>query len=260
MSPTWSTASDWDSPQSETGVHHEQPTGVDWAAADLLEKGYPSDLSNIVAYWPLNEDSGTTVNDVVGTNDGSTNGVTQGQSGVLGFTSYQFDGADDDVDIPDASAYQFDSSEDFSIVAVAYIDSNANSDSFVRVFSGDPGGPVGGFDGYRLIYEESNTRFDFDFSDSANGLREDITASMDAWHCVVATHDSSTSTIELYVDGTAAGGETYSGSITPDYTNVDFKIGSLGGNQYVGGFIQDTIILNRVVSSTEATDLYQALI
>lgn len=102
MSPTWETTADWDAGQSETGVHHEQPTGVDWSASDVLEKGYPSTDeggSSLRAYWPLDEDSGTTANDVSGNgNDGNYNGPTLGVTSVFDSTCPSFDGTDDAVD------------------------------------------------------------------------------------------------------------------------------------------------------------------
>ena len=58
-----------------------------------------------VMHWKLNETSGTTVEDAVGTNDGTyTNGVLLGASGVdSGATAAEFDGTNDYIEIPHSS-------------------------------------------------------------------------------------------------------------------------------------------------------------
>lgn len=52
----WSTATDFDNNQQETGYHHDQPTGTDWSAADVLERGYSADVQSVgpptLAYYP----------------------------------------------------------------------------------------------------------------------------------------------------------------------------------------------------------------
>jgi hypothetical protein len=98
-----SATADWDSAQAATGVHHEHPTGTDWAASDTIEKGYPSEwsqwsISAPHAYYPLDEDSGSTATDVMAAADGTITGATVGQPGILGTTCYSFDGVDDRVD------------------------------------------------------------------------------------------------------------------------------------------------------------------
>jgi len=49
-------------------------------------------------YWPLQEDSGSTAYDVRGSSNGTVNGATVGQGGLLGNNAYSFDGSGDDVD------------------------------------------------------------------------------------------------------------------------------------------------------------------
>lgn len=55
----------------------------------------------IVNHWPLQEDSGSTATDERGSNDGTINGATLGQPGILGNTAYEFGGSDYvDVSVP----------------------------------------------------------------------------------------------------------------------------------------------------------------
>lgn len=92
---SWSTAADWDGGQSETGVHHEQPLHTHWAAADTIEKGYPSTDeggTSLTAYVPMAEASGTTLYEIVNSNGGSYNSCTLAQTGPFGNNAVYFDG------------------------------------------------------------------------------------------------------------------------------------------------------------------------
>lgn len=95
-----STAADWDAAQSELHVHHEQPTGTDWAASDIVELGPPSHDeggTSLEFYYPFDEDSGTTAYDVSpNARDGLIDGPTVGQPGIRGTTCYTFKPIDND--------------------------------------------------------------------------------------------------------------------------------------------------------------------
>jgi hypothetical protein len=107
--PTWETASDWDSAQSESGVAHESVSNTDHTDGSVIKQGYsyssPLYSTNLVAYWPLHENSGDAAYDVWNTNDGTLNGdVSQGVTGILGSTAYNFDnGSYDEVVVSDGS-------------------------------------------------------------------------------------------------------------------------------------------------------------
>lgn len=95
-------STDLDNATSESGVVHQSTTNTDHTDASELKQGYDyANFSEItptpVACYPLHEDSGTTAYDLAGTNDGTINGATVGAEGLLGTTSYSFDGVDDNV-------------------------------------------------------------------------------------------------------------------------------------------------------------------
>ena len=98
---SWSAASDWDNAQSESRVVHE--AYGDFSAGNV-RLGYPSNVKSPTHHWPLYEDSGSVVNDVVGNGDGEPfNGVSMGNSGgPFGQTHYYFDGSDDYIALDDA--------------------------------------------------------------------------------------------------------------------------------------------------------------
>lgn len=104
-----STASDWDTNQSETGVRHEDDTNLDGAAADVIEKGYAGydeGGTSLLTWYPMDEDSGTTMYDLSGNaNDGTINGATVGVTGTVGTTAYNFDGTDDYCTFPETTTF-----------------------------------------------------------------------------------------------------------------------------------------------------------
>lgn len=86
---SWSTASDWDSAQSESGTVHESVTNTDYNDESTIEHGYSiENASGLLAYYPLQEQSGTTAYEASGNEqNGVYNGATpNGQSldGVTG--------------------------------------------------------------------------------------------------------------------------------------------------------------------------------
>ncbi|AGM11228.1 hypothetical protein M197_gp63 [Haloarcula hispanica tailed virus 2] len=95
---TWETASDWDSAVDEAGVVHEAVANSDNDDASLLKQGYsktsPYKAADLIAYYALDEDSGTTVYDFSGNaHDATNNGSTQGANGILNSTCYDHGGS-----------------------------------------------------------------------------------------------------------------------------------------------------------------------
>lgn len=102
--PTWETSGDWDAAVEEDGVGHYALANTDYSDASIVQQAYDyTNFSEItptpVSCWPLHEDSGTTANDLAGTNDGTYNGPMLGQTGPLGTTAPSFDGADDQITV-----------------------------------------------------------------------------------------------------------------------------------------------------------------
>ena len=97
-------------------------------------QSYIKSLSGLVAYYPMDETSGTTaVNqapDTLGTLDGTITGATINQAGQSG-ASYSFDGVNDDV----LTGYgpTILSTDDFSILFLAKISSTGNTGGYITL-------------------------------------------------------------------------------------------------------------------------------
>lgn len=103
-------STDLDNAVSESGVSHESVPNTDHDNASRLQQGYDfgnfSEISpDPIHCWPLQEDSGSTVNDIVGTADGNLPDGTPGAEGPLGTSSYAFDGVDSRAELPSLSVF-----------------------------------------------------------------------------------------------------------------------------------------------------------
>jgi hypothetical protein len=125
----WFSPLDWDSAVTENGTVHED---FGDHTSDTFELGYPS--VNIwdttpEAYYPLDEDSGTTAIDVTKDNNGSNKGATVGEDGILNTTSYRFNSTQKDtVDVPDSQNLS-NISEKNSFTVNAWVNTTAGGEN-----------------------------------------------------------------------------------------------------------------------------------
>ncbi|WP_424018193.1 malectin domain-containing carbohydrate-binding protein [Halorientalis pallida] len=253
---SWDTASDWDGATSENAVVHE---GYGDRTAGAVELGYPGDGSRWdgapLAFWPFDEDSGSTVADVTGNgNDGTVQGATLGQGGILGTTAIQFDGTDDYVSgATDITALR----ETASISAWIRTTQGGNDTPWVA-----PG----------ITGVESNGDGDdifWGFIDGSGNIAiqtgNDATARSSSpvndgtWHHVVLTRESSSGEIQVYVDGTLDDTATSrTGTITNTFDSIG-RIEDTGGTpEYFDGRIEELRVYDSVLSSGAVSDLYAA--
>lgn len=111
----WVSAEDWNDATSEARVVHEDYGDF---SSDRVQLGYSSNMDGLTAMWPLHEDVGTEIEEVVSSNDGEASDLSYGEDGLLGTTVPEFDGSSSGVRIEDDDAWAFDTS--FSVVIWAY--------------------------------------------------------------------------------------------------------------------------------------------
>lgn len=249
--PTWETAADWDAAQSETGVHHEQPAGTDWAASDTVEKGYGGSdwtawsIPTPSLYWPLDEDSGTTATDVSGNGrDGTINGATVGNAGgVCGTTYFSFDGVDDGVD----SSYEAPSG---NRTLAAWFRTSHNFGGNGVIIEG------GGAKEGQFRFESDNKIHAYAYDTSYRTVVSNTTLNDGAWHLGVFVMNEGTD-IELFIDG-ASQGTAAIGAIAE--TSFAARIGFENGpDKYYTGDIDEAAIWNGyAMAASEVSDLYNA--
>lgn len=136
---------------NSTDDMHEACDGTSWTAfiMDGAAGGASCPTAGLVSYWPMNENSGTTINDNQGSNDGTFNGSPSWTTGKFGY-AVQFDGTNDYISV--ASHSSLEGFTAFTLSAWIYPTSNAPS-GWGRIISKQDGTTS---DDYALVYAAGN--------------------------------------------------------------------------------------------------------
>lgn len=200
-------------------------------------------LDGLISYWPFDEGSGTTAEDVHGTNEGALlSGTGVWAAGILG-SSFDFNqstrmgvGTSDELNLLTAG----------SISAWIHPDDLGDA-SLGRIFDRYLSG-----DGY-VFFVADSTGNKIAFLGNASTVFSTGDITLNAWNHVVVTWDSGTAT--MYIGGSASG----SGS----YTGIDTLVGgtavigsNLGGNRDFDGEIDEVGIWDRALTSGEVSELW----
>jgi hypothetical protein len=203
-------------------------------------------LTSLISHWKLNEASGTRV-DSHGSNDLTDNNTVTQNPGKIGDAA-QFTRANSEhLDIADNAALSF-GDDPMSIVFWVYMDSK-------------PGGLMGmvakNVSEYYTDWRDTTDRFRFGAAGTIVSADTFGAPSTATWYMIYVYHDPTADEIGISVnDGTVDTAATSSG-IT-DGTD-DFNIGSVQGtSDYWDGRIDSVSIWDKVLASSEVTDLYNA--
>lgn len=198
----------------------------------------------LVAHWPLHEGSGSTAYDVRGGNDGSLNGgVTQGTNGILGTSTYDFDGTDDYVDLTGSSLNNFNR---FTLSGWVNIDETTSTKHIIRLRENND----------CTIRATDTGEYELQIYDgSSSQLATGGSGSTGSWQHIVGTWDGQN--MVVYVDGV----EVATGSAS----NVGNASGQahIGANgfsstgEYMDGRIADVRVYDHALSPLEVQYLYE---
>lgn len=206
--------------------------------------------NGLVAYWALDESTGSTAMDLTGNgHKGTLMGETAWSQGIQDSASVEFHGtgnAVSHIEVNDQADLDFSSAQSFSIVAWAHVASLPNHWAGVVVKSREqPSGWYG-------IYINPNNQWTFRGSDETKNISGGLVRP-DTWQQIVAVQDGAAGTRALYVDGVQATKvkTTQDGSGTGP-----LWIGQ--GNADVEGFagsIDEVRIYNRALSARDIQEL-----
>jgi hypothetical protein len=213
--------------------------------------------TGLVSYWKLDESSGTTVTDATGTNSGTVNGPTIGQTGKLG-TAYSFDGVNDYVSIPNSTSLNIQSN---LITLSAWVKVPTATDCQMIISKiCTVGSHVNPYFQYNLQLLRDGSYFFPRFWLTIGGsysftANETYNLSLNVWHHIVGTYNGST--MILYVDGVQISSLSKTGNITgytaPVYLGINGALGEPNN-----GLIDEVGIWSRALSSTEVSQLYNS--
>lgn len=222
--------------------------------------------SSLVSYWGFEEGSGTTVNDAMGTYNGTITGATYtsttANNPLAGQYSLAFDGNNDHVDFADISEIENSS---FTISFWAQTNDLTKDQGFFYKGNHGVGEPilvwrddsVGGFGNIgngnsnalsALLYDGSNG---YGLSTPTNTLNDTV------WHHVALSVDLDGNLMELYIDGAAQMGGA--GNITTNgvrNNNNIVRIGeSLNNGSDLNGHMDELRIYNSALSAGQISEL-----
>ncbi len=212
---------------------------------------------NMVAWWPLDEQSGTTATDIVNSNNGThINGPVPTASGKVN-GALEFNSANNDyVEVPDNSVLNFGTG-DFSIDAWV-------SDGFGPIVSKFSSGI-----GYALSLDiitstniPSGTRaLMLTVVGSGGGFNYQYCGNIppNPLSHVAAVIDRDTNTAECYVNGISQN-NNITIPITGSTSNSDSLFIGHGNlfNNYYSGLIDEVELFNRALTASEIQDIYNA--
>jgi hypothetical protein len=202
------------------------------------------------AYWPLDDPSGTTARDLMGTYDGTiSGGVTLALPGVTAETTcMSFDGVTGKIDLPPIPSIQAGHTfEAWSFRTTA-------PDGTAYMIGRNVDAP-GGFNfGHREAFA-TNHRGTCGYPGIVNFWSDPVYVANDAWHYYVVTHDGTTA--RFYIDGVATGPGSVVAFTDSSVLSVPLAIGRLSA---MGGgracLLQDVAIYPRALTPAEIAAHY----
>lgn len=250
---TWETAADWDGATSEAGVVHE--AWGDLPGDGTVQIGFPSyDMfggGGLVSYWPMDEDSGSTVTDRAGSNDGALNGSASfGTTSLHGMTGVDLPGADGDyISVPDAAS--LDISDQYTLAIVMSFDSQDNFNSLFG--KSDSSNYVA----YELRQVSGQLEWGF-FNGSWYRITGASTISNSTLYLIVGTYNAGDLT--LYLNGSSdASTASFPTSAPTGSGEVDIGRYAYGNSNAIDGQYHMARLYNRELTSTQVQTLYDTL-
>jgi len=214
---------------------------------------------DLISHWKLDETSGTTADDFIGNNDGTlmNNPNPLWTTGKFG-NALNFDGTDDNV-----FANSFSGLENFkgSVSMWIYPESMGEGNKGV-IFNMDNSATSGRYG--KLAFANTNA-LKWDVWEGANFLTRTTSnniITMNNWNHVVYTFTGTGySNMKIYINGAEVSYVAGSGTGSPILNNDEFYFGSFNsaGLDAFDGLIDDVRIYNYALSSTEISNIYNAV-
>ena len=186
--------------------------------------------SDLVAYWPMDESSGSTAADSAGGHDGTLVNMSSAAwvSGKMD-NALQFDGSNDYVDVGYIGAHD-------NLTISLWVNASSLSKSYNSIFHCD-GWSSG--DVHFMILSNGRVRFSLN-GNSATDRDSDYSFSneLQKWHHVAVVYSRSAKTVDFYIDGAFDVQRTY--STTRSAVLGALRIGAWdGGSRHYHGRLDD---------------------
>lgn len=208
--------------------------------------------ANLIAYWPMNELSGTTAIDVSGNGlNGAYTGVTLGQPGIGdGNTCPLFDGVGDYNDIYSAGLNApFDGTEGALLIWVAILNAAVLSDGDYHIIA-----EIRTDVNNRIEIYSNNTTITF--STTMGGIDKDIAGTLSAANTVlkpfIINWSDTGNALSAWIGGAQVGAtQTGIGTWVGDLASGRCRIGAEATSLSWKGYLAHALLLNRPMTTTE---------
>lgn len=214
-------------------------------------------MSGLVAYYPMNELSGDTINRspaTKGSYNGTATGVTYGVAGQAG-NAYTFDGTDKIAVTTDAA---LDSSTAMSVAILLNVNGNGGG-GFGRVVQKGPNAV-----GYWDIFTQGGGQIQLNADFATQDLVCRINITFGQWYLLVFTYTGGTTAatdVGAYLNGAVQGhvlNQDGTGGRTADSSNLTIGNRTSDTARTFDGKAQHLAIFNRVITDAEILKLAQA--
>jgi hypothetical protein len=241
---------------SAVGVANESTNSAQVSAMPGSYLGWAL-AANPVAYWPLNEASGTIANEVVqGSNGAYAGGCTFTTGGAVGagfgnpHRIVVYNGATGYTQIP-----RLIGGTNFSIAFWVRTGASGGTPNWYNgegLVDGDVSGTTGDF-GVALVGAKAG----FGIGNPDTTLASVKSINDNLWHQIVATRDAGSGAMNLFVDGKLDSSLT--GPTGPRTNPPALHIGSiLSGGGFFNGSISDVALFPQVLTTNQIATLYSA--
>ena len=227
--------------------------------------------SEMVAWWPLDETSGTNANDIINDNDGTHQNGPASVSGMVG-GALSFDGANDYVKVPDNDVLDFGANQDFSIDAWILSKKTNGIQTIVDKRYEDGKKNTKGYTFFlnngKLSFQLATGNGSWFCANNSSSSCTNYTSSSanladGKWHHVAVTVNRSSAPLgTFYVDGLPIGTTSIPSFRLGDLSNAQPLTIGRSTNTIVGsnfqGNIDEVEIFNRVLTAQEVYALWFA--
>ena len=248
---------------TRAGSHGNANTGMDMDGGIDDVRVYnraltPSEIADVyglVGHWKLTETSGTTATDSSGKalNGVYTNGAVVAQVGPypgVGQYATTFDGVNDYVDGPSASANYASMPDGFSIAGWVRLDVHVNNAAVL-----ENGATT---ETCSLAFSSTGqVRVNGRSSGGLQTLTTTATVPLGVWRHVVGTHDGST--FKVYIDGVLVSSSSNAFALTTPSGNLTLGASLQGTDEFLSGRLHDVRLYNRAIAAEEVAELHGLL-
>jgi cysteine-rich repeat protein len=223
------------------------------ADSDYIDTLDYVNTSGLVSYWRLDGD----VNDSVGGNDG-TNSGSNDTVGIVGHGRDFVDTESDYVNLGDVSSY--DGLSNFTVGSWVYLDSYSGGTYYLSKWkaTGDERSWALQVDADGDVYFYTTSTGAYSNPTNAYFVLSDYKLSLNKWYHIVGEFEEGVQ--RLYINGELnAEGDNSANYQTIHPGSADFLLGARGQatpDLHLDGSIDEVLIFNRSLSSTEISEIY----